>query len=471
MNSSPPDPAAARPQLLLAYYGDDFTGSTDVMEALMRSGYRTVLFLQPPTQRQLARFPDLRAYGVAGASRTMSPEEMERELVPVFRQLRDSGAPLVHYKICSTFDSSPQIGSIGKAIDIGRQIFRSSFTPLLVGAPILGRYCVFGNLFARSGLDTEPFRLDRHPTMSRHPITPMTEADLRVHLSRQTERQMALFDLLRIESANPSEALDQILRSEAEIVLFDVLNEDHLPRIGELIWKHASSERPLFAAGSSGVEYALTAYWKQASPGGGTASLPSSAGAVDQLLVLSGSCSPVTERQMNWALEHGFAEVPLQPQRLIDPAERADAVCSAVQQALTLLRAGRHVMLHTSRGPEDPRVEETLRSFRAMGLDDLGIKLKSGPLLGPALGTILRQILEQFPLRRMVVAGGDTSSYVARELGIEALELIIPMAPGSPLCKIHATGQAADGAEIVFKGGQVGKTDLLGHVLAGITPH
>jgi 3-oxoisoapionate kinase len=473
---SPPALSVPTPNLLLAYYGDDFTGSTDVMEALMRSGLRTVLFLEPPNSEQLGRFPNLRAYGVAGASRTMAPAEMERELAPIFTRLRESGAPLVHYKTCSTFDSSPEIGSIGKAIEIGRSVFQSSFVPLLVGAPILGRYSVFGNLFARSGLDTEPFRLDRHPAMSRHPITPMTESDLRLHLSRQTDRKIALFDVLRIESPNASEQFEQLIESGAEIVLFDVLNETHLARIGELIWKYAGSGQPRFIAGSSGVEYALTAHWKTGifSPEAGqmeSVLLPSSAGQVDQLLVLSGSCSPVTGRQMNWAFENGFADVPLEPHRLIDPAERPGSVCSAVQGALELLRAGRNVILHTSRGPQDARVEQTIQRFIGMGLNELDIKLRSGPLLGPALGAILREVLEQFPMRRVVVAGGDTSSYVAREIGIEALEMIIPMAPGSPLCKIHAAGHAADGLEIMFKGGQVGKTDLFGHVLAGTTPN
>ena len=57
--------------LLLAYYGDDFTGSADVLEALARAGYRAALFLQPPTPAQLARYPGLRAFGIAGGSRTM----------------------------------------------------------------------------------------------------------------------------------------------------------------------------------------------------------------------------------------------------------------------------------------------------------------------------------------------------------------------------------------------------------------
>ena len=146
--------------LLLAYYGDDFTGSTDVMESLARAGVKTVLFLEPPTKAQIARFPGLRAFGIAGGSRAMSPKQMERELPRAFKALKASGASIVHYKTCSTFDSSPKVGSVGKAIELGRRVFGESVTPLVVGAPVLGRYVVFGNLFARSGLDTDPARLD-----------------------------------------------------------------------------------------------------------------------------------------------------------------------------------------------------------------------------------------------------------------------------------------------------------------------
>ena len=100
--------------LLLAFYGDDFTGSTDAMEALALSGLRTVLFLSPPAPELLKeKFPDLRCVGVAGTSRAMSPAEMDAEVEPVLRELWAIGAPVTHYKVCSTFDSSPQVGSIG----------------------------------------------------------------------------------------------------------------------------------------------------------------------------------------------------------------------------------------------------------------------------------------------------------------------------------------------------------------------
>ena len=94
------------PGLLLSFYGDDFTGSTDTMEALAKAGLRTVLFLAPPGPEQMARFDGLRAVGVAGVSRSLSPAEMDAELPPIFEGLRGLNAPLFHVKICSTFDSS-----------------------------------------------------------------------------------------------------------------------------------------------------------------------------------------------------------------------------------------------------------------------------------------------------------------------------------------------------------------------------
>ena len=90
--------------LLLSFYGDDFTGSTDAMESLARGGVRTVLFTTPPTPAQLARYDGLRAFGVAGMTRSMSPEAMEQTLRPAFEVIRQCKPPIVHYKVCSTFD-------------------------------------------------------------------------------------------------------------------------------------------------------------------------------------------------------------------------------------------------------------------------------------------------------------------------------------------------------------------------------
>ena len=76
-------------------------------------------------------------------------------------------------------------------------------------------------------------------------------------------------------------------------------------------------------------------------------------------------------------------------------------------------------------------------------------------------------MLGQVPVRRLLVAGGDSSSFAAATLGIQALTMIAPLAPGAPLCRAHASGSPADGIEINFKGGQVGTDDYFGRVVRG----
>lgn len=413
-------------ELLLSWYGDDFTGSTDVMEALTLAGVPAVLFLEPPSVETLGRFPGARAVGVAGTSRAMTPAQMDASLPAVFEGLKSLGARLFHYKLCSTFDSSPAIGSIGRAIEIGRRVFGGAYVPLLVGAPALRRYTLFGNLYATA--EGVTWRIDRHPTMSRHPVTPMDEADLRVHLGRQTPLRVGLLDLLALSSDAPRR-LEDLLRTGPEVVLFDVLDDARLETAGRLIW----DSRAPFAAGSSGVEYALAAHWKSAGIVPGSAAL-GSPGAADRVLVVSGSCSPVTDAQIGWALGNGFEGVPLAADSI---ARSADA-----------LRRGRSVVVYSARGKASV-------DARA-----------SGGRIGDALGRVAATLVADCGVRRMVVAGGDTSGAVGRRLGIEALEMVVPIAPGSPLCRARGRG-AADGLEIAMKGGQVGKVDYFGAVLRG----
>lgn len=466
--------------LWIAYYGDDFTGSTDVMEALARAGLRTVLFLDPPDAHQLNRFPGVRAVGVAGTSRSMSPGEMRGVLPDMFRRLGELAPRIVQYKVCSTFDSSPQIGSIGLAIELGREVLKTRTVPLVVGAPILGRYCVFANLFARSGLDTEPYRLDRHPTMRHHPTTPMTESDLRRVLAEQTRLSVGLVDVLRLSL--PDDDLVAELRSAAskpagetvrdtdEVLLFDVLYEEHLPKIGRAIWELApawaarSGQAPLFAAGSSGLNYALAAHWRRAGLLGEPPRLEPPP-PVGQLVVVSGSCSPVAQRQIRAAFDCGFESVAVQPERLVDPEAAPVEVARVAGEAVRHARVGRSVVVHTCLGPEDERIESTRRRLQEMGQEPLASRLATSRCLGQALGQMLRRILEECPVPRAIVVGGDTSGYAARELGIQALEMAAPLAPGTPLCRAHAPGTPLHGMEIAFKGGQTGRTEFFSTML------
>jgi len=457
------------PNLLLAYYGDDFTGSTDALEFLTRAGIKTVLFIEPPTPAQLARYEGLQAIGVAGMTRSMPPAKIEKTLQPAFTALRDLGVRHVHYKVCSTFDSSPVIGSIGKAIDIGTTIFNAAFVPLLVAAPALGRYCVFGNLFAKMGIGSmgQIFRLDRHPSMSKHPVTPADESDLRLHLGRQTKKRIGLVDILQVagDKTETFEKLGSLVDSGAEIVLFDALYEDQLNTIGSLIDAYAD-EKPLFSVGSSGVEMALGNYWtsKGLLQPKNTWAYP---GEATPLLVISGSCSPVTSAQIDWALDNGFSEIALDTAAIAANTDHTRLIENYINEAVLLMQQGTSVIIHTSRGNDDARIDQTNAILTKKGLSKAEINTETSRIYGAILGQIARSIAGQKIVKRMLIAGGDTSSYAARAMGIEAVEMIAPIVPGAPLCKAYAPGSSVDGLEVNFKGGQVGADNYFGMVLRG----
>lgn len=441
--------------LLLAFYGDDFTGSTDAMEALSINGFRTVLFLDVPTPEMLQQFEGICCFGVAGTSRAKGITDMELELRPVFERLSKVAVPVIHYKTCSTFDSSPEIGNIGKAIELAMDYYSSQkIVPLLVGAPPLGRFTLFGQHFAR--MHNTVYRLDRHPTMSKHPITPMNEADLRLHLTKQMSvpKSIGLMNILELEGGDDEvkERYDQKAKMGFDILLFDVLDDARMLTSGRLIWE-SSQESPQFVVGSSGIEYALTSYWKSIGlqpPAGGllTEHIQSS----DQVLVVSGSCSPVTKQQIEIAIQAGFQGIKIPVEHIMKTDELPQ---NLLNEAIGYLKEGRSVILYTASGPDDEAIIATREHFNRMGLDES----QSGEFIGRQLGKWTLKIVNEAGVRRIVVAGGDTSGFVTSEMNIFGLEVLLPVSPGAPLCKAYSMEESMNGIELALKGGQLGSPD------------
>jgi 3-oxoisoapionate kinase len=430
-------------KILLAFYGDDFTGSTDALEFICRAGAKAILFIEPPTTVQLSQYPDMDAYGVAGKTRSLPPEEMEKILLPSFEMMKSTGAKHIHYKVCSTFDSSPVIGSIGKAIDCGASIFNNKTIPVLGGMPALGRFCVFGNLFARMGTGSEGniYRLDRHPSMSKHPVTPADESDLRLHLGKQTNKKIGLIDVVQL--GKPVDAMNEN-NEKAEVVLIDALYEEQLLKIGEWIDKQ-SGDTQLFSVGSSAIEMALGKYWvkeKRLNP------VPAwkNPGKVEPMLVVSGSCSPVTAAQIAYAIANGFEEVILNADGICNDGIADEAITDHVNE---LLQQKKNVIVHTG----DKHTENI-----------------SSEKLGTVLGVIAKASAEQSLVKRIVIAGGDTSSYAARAMEIEAVEMIAPLVSGAPLCKAISANKNINGLEVNFKGGQVGSENYFEVLMNGAQP-
>ena len=473
MPTTPSDSA-----LRLAFYGDDFTGSTDALEVLAFAGLRCALFLAVPSAQALHDLGPFDAIGIAGASRSMSPAEMDAQLPAVLAAMAALPTPLVHYKVCSTFDSSPTIGSIGRVMDLARQAFGDGVIPIVAGTPALGRYCVFGNLFARSGTDGQVHRLDRHPIMASHPVTPMAEADLANHLGAQTAQPIAKFTLpaLAGDRDTMDRELDRMLVDSPRAILFDGATPDHLTEVGRLLERLCNTRsRPLFAVGSSGLEYAMTQWWRERDASLGTSPrTPSSLAcgheqfeAVPQVLAVSGSASRLSALQVDAAIAAGFIDLPVDAAALVAGSDWQASLASLGDQAIRGLQGGKSVMLHTARGPHDPRIEAMIVASAARGLTREQAKHEGGRLLGQRLGQLVDRTLRAVPLRRLLLSGGDTSSQITQHLAPDALLIAARLAPGAPLCQVVSQAPHLRQLQIALKGGQMGQADYFVKALRG----
>ena len=437
--------------LLLAFYGDDFTGSTATLEALAFAGLKTALLFEVPDENLLARISDCQAIGIAGLSRSKTPDWMEKNLAPVFERLKTVRPCLTHYKICSTFDSAPHVGSIGKAVELGAGIFGNDWTPVFTAVPGLKRWQVFGNLFA--GAHGQTYRIDRHPVMMHHPVTPMKEADLRRHLGEQTSWKVGLVDVADLKSGRAEAKIAHETGEGARILLVDGLDDETMAAAGRLMWEGRAA-RP-FVAGSQGVEYALIAWWRQL--GLLKAEYPTtSLTKVSRIAAVSGSCSPVTARQIDHAAACGFAAIALNTHCVVDGRAWQGELDRAAQLARKALSEGRDCLIYSAKGPDDPEVARLNDAIASAGVSREETSLQ----IGSSLGVVLSSLAKDMKLQRIVVSGGDSSGQACTAMGLTAVTALAPLSPGAPLCRANSRHAHLDGIEIALKGGQMGGEDF-----------
>ena len=422
------------PRAAVAYYGDDFTGSVDVLLQFARYGLAGRLFTAMPSPqalREAAEAADV--VGIAGIARSLPTEQLSDELSPVFEALRDLGVPVVQYKACSTADSSPTLGSIGRVIEVGRAVFGERPVPMLFAQPDFGRYTVFGHHFAREG-DTV-YRLDRQPTMSNHPSTPMRESDLARHFSLQTS-----LPIRSLACWNDGEPLaSAIAGTDAAALVLDALTDEHVEVVGRAVrvLAAAASGRnagpdfdpvsgPVFAIGSGGLSRGLAA-----ASGAARREVPASGTRSGPVLAVSGSRSPQTRRQADAAASAGWLAQPL----------RLDQSAGAIADVVAALASGRSVVLTS---------------------DDADVPGGAGALeaIAEAAASVIRAAVRAGATRRVIVCGGDTSSRVTRLLGVDSLSITANPVANVVLLRAHSLDPEVDGLELLLKGGQVGPADL-----------
>lgn len=422
-------------ELRVAFYGDDFTGSVDVMLQLHRAGWRSRLLLGLPSAEALAKAAaDVDAVGIAGIARSLPTEAIEAEVRPALEALAALGPRVVQYKACSTADSSPTVGNLGRVIEVARDVFGDATVPVLFAQPDFGRFTAFGHHFAAEGGIVH--RLDRQPTMSNHPVTPMHESDLAVHLSCQTGLPIGGVPLTEYGSGGSAGAAAVARRlsvaSEAALVL-DAMTDDHVALVAEAIVADATPGTPRFALGSGGLSTGLGRALGRADDGPDAAARPLNA--PGPVLAVSGSRSPQTARQVQTAREAGWTVLAL----TLDGADPAAVVRDRV---IDELGSGRSVVVTTGDAELPGPGADLVATIAAQ------------------LSSLVEAALRAGATRRVIVCGGDTSSRIATALGAESLSIAANPVGNVVLCTVGAPVHWLDGAEMLLKGGQVGPADL-----------
>ena len=415
-------------KLLLGCIADDFTGATDLANNLVRSGMRVVQTIGVPSG---SLGEEVDAVVVALKSRTIPPEEAVSQSLAALEWLQREGARQIYFKYCSTFDSTPR-GNIGPVTEALMDALGTDFTIACPAFPENKRTIFKGYLFAGDVPLNES-------GMKNHPLTPMIDANLVRVLQAQVKRKVGLIDYA-VVAKGPHAISRRVAELRGEgvgIAIVDAISDDDLHRLGPALVGF-----PLVTAGS-GVAIGLPKNWGIAATPK-AAELPPAKGAG---AIVSGSCSVATLGQVKAFRDAGGDALAVDPMALANGAGR-EAIAWAEQRL-----AKGPVLIYSSADPAAVRAVQ----------DKLGVEA-AGAMVEHALAGIARGLVER-GVRRLVVAGGETSGAVVQALGVEKLRIGPQIDPGVPWCA--AESPAAGGTiHLALKSGNFGARDFFAKALS-----
>jgi uncharacterized protein YgbK (DUF1537 family) len=402
---------------------DDLTGGTDLALMLKREGMRVRQVIGVPERLDAS---GIDAVVVSLKSRTAPVAEAVSQSLASVRALRSAGAQQLFFKYCSTFDSTDE-GNIGPVADALIEETGAKSMIFCPAFPANKRTVYQGHLFVgRQLLSDSPMR--------DHPLTPMRDANLVRVLARQSKHAVGMLPLEVVEQE--AEAIRAAIEAEAAagrpFIVVDALNDMHLHALGL-----ALAGAPL-VSGGSGIAMGLPANFGIEPPDESKAErMPAPAG---RALILAGSCSEATRRQIAAALDAGL------PGFCINPLAIADCRLSsaAVKDWLAGQKQDRPALIYASAAPDEVAAVQT-----ALGA------ARASELIEALLADIAESAIV-LGVTRMIVAGGETSGAVVGRLGVRALDIGPEIAPGVPWTLVEDGPPLA----LALKSGNFGGDDM-----------
>ncbi len=416
---------------LLGCIADDFTGATDLASMLVRNGMRTVQVIGVPAAERPGEpgpLPEADAVVVALKSRTIPAADAIAQSLAACEALLAAGAKQILHKYCSTFDSTDQ-GNIGPVAEALLERLQGGLAIACPAFPTNGRTVFQGHLFVGSALLSESGMQD-------HPLTPMTDPSLVRVLARQSTGSVGLLPFAVVEAGEGAirRELAKLGEWGKRLVVADAVTDAHLVALGA-----ACANHPLITGGS-GIAMGLPENFRRAGLLEARAdadALPAVGGAC---AVLAGSCSRATLGQVG-------AARGLVPTLELDALATPDAGALVAQAAAWMegkLSDTRPVVIVGSAVPEKVQALQAKLGREA-----------AGALVEEAMAGIAALLAER-GVRRLLVAGGETSGAVVQRLGVRSLRIGAEIDPGVPWCWTEAQG----GMHLALKSGNFGGRDM-----------
>lgn len=413
--------------MLLGCVGDDFTGSSDIANTLAKGGMKVAQYAGVPDG---AAAPDVEAGVVALKSRTIPKDDAVRQSLEALEWLARQGCQQFFFKYCSTFDSTPE-GNIGPVAEAMAAALKADRVIVCPAFPATGRSLYQGHLFVGDRLLSES-------GMENHPLTPMTDPDIRRWLARQTTLAVGHVPAGRV--AEGAGAIRAALDAEAgagrTLIVVDAIHDGDLMAIGE------AAEGLMLVTGGSGVALGLPENFRRK---GLLAPAKASWSGVDgPAAILSGSCSRATQAQVQaWT----------GPALEVKATDVVTGETTGAKLAEMMLAQGRTALAYSTADPA--AVREAQEAF-------------GKELIAEAFERVMAEAavaLTEAGVRRLVTAGGETSGAVVEALKPKALEIGPEIDPGVPALKVEGRDLA-----LALKSGNFGAPDFFAKAVAALAP-
>ncbi len=408
-------------RLKLGCIADDFTGAGDAASFLVEGGLRTKLIIWPKVEK--VSLTDCDAVVVALKSRSLQAQKAVEETLAVLRWMKQLKVEKYYFKYCSTFDSTPA-GNIGPVCDRLLEELGQKYTILCPSLLSNGRSVEDGILYV-NGIPLG------ESSMRVHPLNPMWSSSLRELMECQSK--YPVFPLREAEYANPASIDSMISKLEKENLHFYIVPDFYKASHGDFIAEYFE-QLSLWTGGSELLNHFART---RVSSFQGIESYNSAPLEENGKLILAGSCSSMTQKQVKYWIDQGRSAIMVRLDRFDSKTGYLDELVESY-----LSNPGRDILFYSS-GSAGLRVPQH---------NDGGAARKMELILSQ----LAEKILANAKVKRLIIAGGETSGAVTLALGLRMFDVGSSLAPGVPV--LYPCENI--GMRIVLKSGNFGEEDF-----------